>query len=27
MQCGDIIPVKIEAADAHDLQGIPAETI
>ena len=22
MQCGDIIPVKIEAADAHDLQGV-----
>jgi len=27
MQCGDIIPVKIEAADAHDLQGVPAETV
>ncbi len=24
MCCGDIIPVKIEAADAHDLQGIRA---
>ncbi len=27
MQCGDLIQVKIEAADAHDLQGVVADTL
>ncbi len=27
MQCGDLIQVKIEATDAHDLQGVLADTL